>query len=151
MAFPAVLAQNINDTIFTKQGSFIDKAGIERQIPSSLKEEHKELFENLERFTKLSGSTGTAAREVARVLHQHLAKEEEFALPPLGYLRDLAKGERIGNMDEVIAMSAKLKEDWQQMLAEHFIPCYAARRQSPPSLPYVVLVLNIDRHKLLYL
>ena len=88
-------------------------------IPASLKEEHKGLHENLESFTKLPGKTGIAAKEVANMLHPHFIKEEEFALPPLGLLVSLAKGQASGDMKGTIAMTDKLKEDWQQMLNEH--------------------------------
>jgi hypothetical protein len=89
------------------------------EIPVSLQAEHKELHENLESFTKLPGKTGMAAKEVAKILHPHFVKEEEFALPPLGLLSRLAKGEATCDMEGVIAMADKLKGDWQQMLYEH--------------------------------
>lgn len=88
-------------------------------IPASIKEEHDELHKNLESFTKLPGKTGMAAKEVANMLHPHFIKEEEFALPPLGLLVSLAKGQVSGDMKGAIAMTDKLKEDWHQMLNEH--------------------------------
>lgn len=89
------------------------------EIPSSLRAEHKELHETLTKYTKLTGKTGAAAKELARVLHPHFEKEEQYALPQLGLLPALAKGQTTADMREAIAMSDKLKEDWQQMLAEH--------------------------------
>jgi hypothetical protein len=62
------------------------------QIPSSLRTEHDELHAELSRVTRESGELGVAAREVARLLHPHFVAEEEFALPPLGPLPELAKG-----------------------------------------------------------
>jgi hypothetical protein len=89
------------------------------EIPSSLKAEHKELHETLVKYTKLTGKTGAAAKELARVLHPHFEKEEQYALPQLGLLPALAKGQTSGDMRGVVAMSDKLKEDFDEMLSEH--------------------------------
>lgn len=89
------------------------------EIPPSLKQEHKELHTSLEKYTGMPGKTGIAAKEVANILHPHFVKEEEYALPPLGLLADLAKGKTSDDMKASIAMADKLKKDWDQMLAEH--------------------------------
>jgi hypothetical protein len=62
------------------------------RTPEPLKAEHEELHADLAKATKAGGRTGQAAQAVARVMHVHFAKEEEYALPPLGILPDLAKG-----------------------------------------------------------
>ena len=41
------------------------------EIPRPLKMEHEELHTQLARATKEVGEVGTAAREVARILHPH--------------------------------------------------------------------------------
>ena len=51
------------------------------EIPGPLQVEHEELHERLVAATKAPGEVGAAAREVARVLHPHFVREEEFALP----------------------------------------------------------------------
>ena len=89
------------------------------KIPQPLKSEHEELHAQLVQATKAGGKTAEAAKTVAKVLHAHFVKEEEFALPPLGLLPDLAKGQTTSDMKGAIAMTDKLKADWQQMLAEH--------------------------------
>ncbi|MBC5775535.1 hemerythrin domain-containing protein [Pontibacter sp. KCTC 32443] len=92
---------------------------METQIPTSLKAEHEELHKKLESYTKLPGKTGIAAKAVADKLHPHFNKEEEYALPPLGLLPDLAEGKTSDEMRAVIPQTDKLKEEFQQMLAEH--------------------------------
>jgi hypothetical protein len=119
MACVSVQAQVNNDPAYKKNRDLKNKALMKKEIPASLKAEHKELHENLEKFTRMPGKTGMAAKEVAKQLHPHFIKEEEFALPPLGYLPELAKGTSIDKIEEVVAMSDKLKQDWQQMLSEH--------------------------------
>lgn len=89
------------------------------EIPKSLTKEHEELHETLVRATKEPGPTGEAAREVARLLHPHFVKEEEFALPPLGLLTKLAHGGVSGDMAEVLPMTRRLKQEFATMLAEH--------------------------------
>jgi hypothetical protein len=58
-------------------------------IPSPLKLEHEELHAELVKATRAGGRVGDAAKAVAKVLHEHFVKEEEFALPALGLLSGL--------------------------------------------------------------
>ena len=112
-------AQVHKDTVHKKEQQHANKNTMNYKIPPSLQAEHAELHARLEAFTKLPGKTGEAAKDVAKLLHPHFVKEEEFALPPLGLLPDLAKGQTTSDMKGAIAMTDKLKADWQQMLAEH--------------------------------
>src|SRR5688572_12685895 len=56
------------------------------RIPESMRMEHEEIHSELERITRMPGRIGTAARELAAVLHPHFVREEQIALPPLGLL-----------------------------------------------------------------
>src|SRR5512134_3752529 len=62
------------------------------EIPKPLQAEHEELHASLVRATREPGAVGEAAREVARRLHPHFVREEQFALPPLALLAELARG-----------------------------------------------------------
>lgn len=88
-------------------------------VPSSLKAEHDELHAQLARATKAGGRTGDVAQAVARIMHTHFEKEEEYALPPLGLLADLAKGKVESNMSDVLKMTDKLETELPRMLSEH--------------------------------
>lgn len=92
---------------------------MEFEIPQSLKSEHEDLHSTLIRATKEPGSTGEAARAVAALLHPHFVKEEQFALPPLGLLAPLSRGEWKAEMRAVLDLTDKLKAELPQMLAEH--------------------------------
>jgi hypothetical protein len=89
------------------------------KIPESLKLEHEELHADLVRATNAGGKTGEAAKAVAKVLHEHFIKEEEFALPPIGLLSALARGEVDKEMRSVLAMTDRLKTELPEMLREH--------------------------------
>jgi hypothetical protein len=89
------------------------------KIPESLKLEHEELHADLVRATKAGGKTGEAAKAVAKVLHEHFIKEEEFALPPIGLLPALARGQVDKEMGSVVAMTDRLKTELPEMLREH--------------------------------
>jgi hypothetical protein len=89
------------------------------QIPTSLKLEHEKLHTELVRATKAGGKVGAAATGVAQVLHDNFVKEEEFALPPIGLLAALARGEVDENMKSVLRMTDRLKEELPEMLEEH--------------------------------
>jgi hypothetical protein len=89
------------------------------QIPSALEAEHEELHRELVRATKSGGRSGEAAQAVARLMHPHFVKEEEFALPPLGLLDALAKGRIEAGMADALALTDKLEAEMPRMLAEH--------------------------------
>jgi hypothetical protein len=88
-------------------------------IPAPLKAEHDELHDDLKKATNLGGRAGEAAKAVAKVLHPHFIKEEEFALPPLGLLMDLARGAPVRERDAVLAMTDRLAAELPEMLGEH--------------------------------
>lgn len=89
------------------------------QIPPTLKAEHEELHGELARATKAGGRTGEAAKAVAKLMHPHFVKEEEYALPPLGLLPALSQGKLEAGMAEVLKMTDKLAAELPHMLAEH--------------------------------
>lgn len=88
-------------------------------IPEPLKVEHEKLHDVLRKATREAGELGDAAKALAQLLHPHFLKEEEYALPPLGLLADLARGGVTPAMREVVAMSERLKAEFDEMLAEH--------------------------------
>lgn len=89
------------------------------KIPQPMKLEHDELHAELVKATKEPGKLGDAAKAVAKVLHEHFVKEEEYALSPLGLLPLLAQGKVTSDMKDVLTMTDKLKAELPQMLAEH--------------------------------
>jgi len=92
---------------------------MEFKIPHPLKEEHEELHNMLRKATQLSDKTGEAATTVAKLMHPHFVKEEEYALPPLGLLPLIASGKFSEEMKQVITMTDKLKRELPAMLTEH--------------------------------
>lgn len=91
----------------------------ERAIPSSIQAEHKELHAELAKAMRAGGKTGAAAKEVEKLLAPHFSKEEQYALPPLALLSDLAAGKRPADSAGIIRMTDRLKADMPQMLREH--------------------------------
>jgi hypothetical protein len=89
------------------------------KIPTSLKLEHEELHAELASAIKAGGEIGKAARAVAKVLHEHFVREEEFALPPLGLLVSLAQDKVEEDPKKVFAMTDRLKAELPEMLEEH--------------------------------
>ncbi|MBI3303279.1 MAG: hemerythrin domain-containing protein [Deltaproteobacteria bacterium] len=92
---------------------------MEFKIPQPLKVEHEELHVELAKATKMGGKIGEAATTVAKLLHPHFVKEEEYALPPLGLLALLAAGKVTPEMENVLQMTDRTKAELQQMLEEH--------------------------------
>lgn len=88
-------------------------------IPLPLQNEHEALHERLRRATQAGGEVGEAAKTLAQLMHPHFIKEDEFALPPLGLLAALARGEWSAEMAEVLTLTDQLEAELPQMLAEH--------------------------------
>lgn len=89
------------------------------EIPKPMKIEHDELHADLVRATKAGGQTGEAAKAVAKILHGHFVKEEQYALPPLGLLAALSQGRFEAGMADVLRMTDKLEAELPTMLSEH--------------------------------
>jgi hypothetical protein len=89
------------------------------KIPKTMEIEHEELHKILRKATAEGGATGKAAKAVASILHPHFVKEEDFALPPLGLLPQLAKGKVTVDMKNILLMTDKLGTDLDEMLKEH--------------------------------
>ena len=89
------------------------------EIPKPLQIEHQELHATLVKATQEPGTVGEAAREVARLLHPHFVREEEFALPPIALLADVALRGVTPQMAEVLPLTRRLKAELPAMLAEH--------------------------------
>jgi len=101
---------------------------MEFKIPQPLTVEHEELHAGLVKATKTGGKIGTAAKAVAKLLHPHFVREEEYALPPLGLLSPLAQGSVTPEMGDVLAMTGQLKAGLDEMLEEHQAIVGALRR-----------------------
>lgn len=89
------------------------------KIPESLKLEHEELHKQLAETSKMSGKIGEAAKLLAEILYPHFIAEEEFAIPPLGVLQQLAVGDLSFDILKVLDMTTKLKTLLPKMLDEH--------------------------------
>ena len=89
------------------------------EIPESMRAEHGEIHAALERATQVPGAVGEAARALAKVLHPHFQREEQIALPPLGLLAPLARGERPRAMRVVLPLTDSLRAELPRMLREH--------------------------------
>lgn len=88
-------------------------------VPSSIAAEHEELHEQLRQLVGAKGNTGRAAKEVDALLRAHFVKEEQFALPPLRLLEDLAAGRTPDDSAAMLRLTDQLNKELPQMLAEH--------------------------------
>lgn len=89
--------------------------------PASLILEHAELHDFLLAAAHEPGALGDDMRRVARLLEPHMRKEEAFALPPLGLLVRLARGECHSAMAEVLAHTDWLRNNLPILLSEHHV------------------------------
>lgn len=88
-------------------------------IPTPLQQEHEALHGTLRSAAALPGEAGEAAEALARLMHPHFVKEDETALPPLGLLGALARGEFASEMAGVLALTDRLEAELPTMLEEH--------------------------------
>jgi hypothetical protein len=91
------------------------------QIPKSVQAEHEAIHAVLVEATQAPGRVGTAAKDLAAVLHPHFVREEQIALPPLGLLAPLAAGDQLPEtvLSEALAMTDALRSELPRMLEEH--------------------------------
>ncbi len=99
-----------------------EEAGAEAaaiEAPESIRREHEEIHEALVAATRAPGPVGESARELEAVLGPHFEREEQIALPPLGLLEPLARGDYEPWMRDVLPMTDSLAAELPQMLREH--------------------------------
>jgi len=89
------------------------------QMPRSLRLEHDELNELLAAWKHEPGRLGEEIRRVARLLEPHARKEEAFAMPALGLIARLARGEVRPEMAQVYPHTDWLKNNAATLVAEH--------------------------------
>ena len=117
MLIRKIAQQTIGAAFLGLAGLAYGAAGV--AVPPSLAAEHTQLHEELARALKVGGRTAAEARKVEKLLQAHFRKEEQFALPPLAVLADLASGKLPPNAAEIIGMSTALQDQMPAMLAEH--------------------------------
>jgi hypothetical protein len=89
------------------------------QIPASVRIEHEGIQRELAFATRERGAVGAAARDLAKLLRPHFEREEQIALPPLGLVAALARGDDSQAMRAVLPMTDSLRAELPHMLAEH--------------------------------
>jgi len=80
------------------------------KIPKAMEREHEEFHSELRKATTAGGATGKTAKRLARLVHPHFVKEEDFALPPLWLLPSLAKGKIISDLKGYSAYDERAKD-----------------------------------------
>jgi hypothetical protein len=90
-------------------------------VPASIRTEHEHLHHQFDAAIAAGGMTGERAKAVAYVLGPHFEAEEAYAMPPLGLLGAQAQGESLSDVQarQAIAMSERLRAEYDQMLREH--------------------------------
>ncbi|HET6513266.1 MAG TPA: hypothetical protein VFH43_13820 [Candidatus Kapabacteria bacterium] len=91
------------------------------EIPRALEVEHDAIHKDLKAIIALKGKTGVAAERLADALHEHFDEEQEYAMPPLGVLKDVAAGRTGPRIDHAALLAEQLEREMPKMLAEHRI------------------------------
>jgi len=102
-----------------KEADYITVFPGKPEVPSSIKNEHEYLLQQMHKLTLSRDSTGRIALKLDSLLQHHFQEEEDFVLPPLGHLSSLASGEIPERSIEVIQLTEKLKSQLNHMSAEH--------------------------------
>lgn len=68
---------------------------------------------------KTGGQTAAAAKALVEVMHGHFVKEDELAMPLLGLLPELARGQVPTRTKNVLPLTDKLREELPVFLKEH--------------------------------
>jgi len=89
------------------------------QIPQSLQLEHEDTIERLTILTRHPGAVGAEARKALTLFKAHIARENEFILPPLTLLPELADGKVTPDMKWALAMTDRVKAEREQIFQEH--------------------------------
>lgn len=89
------------------------------KIPKSIKNGHENLCTELQAITALGGNIGETAKHLEDVMYKHFQKEEEYALPPLGFLLALSEGSWEIDSEAAIKMADRLQSKLSELKEEH--------------------------------
>ena len=89
------------------------------EIPQSLRLEHEDTVRQLTALSHKRGPVGVEAGKAQVLFQEHLKREEEFILPPLTLLHDLANGKVSPDMRWAIAMADRVKAEREQTFEQH--------------------------------
>lgn len=92
---------------------------MEPRIPEALRNGHKNLRSELEAIKALNGKIGEKARLLDKVMSPHFKKEEDYALPPLGFLLALSAGNWEIDSDVAIKMAELLESKLSELKKDH--------------------------------
>ena len=95
------------------------RADAAHEIPTSDRAEHESVLGYLRNIAARPGPEGAAAQKVLDLLIPHMAKEEEFVLPPLTLLPELAAGKVSKDMRWAIEMADRVKAEQAELLKIH--------------------------------
>ncbi|MDR3534477.1 MAG: hypothetical protein P4L90_28430 [Rhodopila sp.] len=88
-------------------------------IPQSLQIEQKETLEQISMLARRKGPVGVAAGKALVLFKKHIAREQEFILPPLTLLPLLAEGKVTPDMAWALPMTDRVKAEREQIFDEH--------------------------------
>jgi len=89
------------------------------EVPSSIKQTHLHLLEQVHKMTFYEDSSSYIALKLENLMQHHFKEEEDFILPPLGLL-PLLEGDKIPqNISEIINSSKNVRSQMDHMSAEH--------------------------------
>jgi hypothetical protein len=100
-------------------GAGVSRADPQHQIPQSLLVEHSETIERLQALAHHPGAVGAAAKKSLDLFRRHIAREEEFILPPLALLPQLADGKATADMAWALPMCDRVKAEQGDIFQEH--------------------------------
>jgi hypothetical protein len=88
-------------------------------IPQSIRVEHDNTLRQLATLSQHHGAVGAEARKALTLFKRHLQREEEFILPPLTLLPQLAEGKVLPDMKWAISMADRVKAERDKTYQEH--------------------------------
>jgi hypothetical protein len=89
------------------------------EIPQSIRLEHENTIEQLTKLSKKHGPVGVEASKALGLFKAHLQREQEFILPPLSLLLQLADGKTSPDMKWAIAMADRVESERELTYQEH--------------------------------
>jgi hypothetical protein len=89
------------------------------EIPQSIRLEHQNTIDQLTRLSRKPGPVGAEASKALALFKTHLQREQDFILPPLSLLLQLADGKVSPDMKWAIGVADRAKAEREQTFQQH--------------------------------
>lgn len=114
-----LVPKRLGDTNNPNAPDALGRGDVNLKLPDSLKREHDAYIECLQRYVHEKGDTGTAVKDLLRLVEPHLEKDNELVLPLLAVFAASTTVKPLENPGRIMRAYETYSKQYPSLFAEH--------------------------------